>query len=49
MSVLLSNGSLIHYEGESPKIGYEVTAVLKNADGSIEMLRAEVLAIWEVE
>jgi len=49
MSVLLSNGSLIHYNGEEPKIGSEVTAVLKNPDGSMEMIRADVLAIWEAE
>lgn len=49
MSVLLSNGSLVHYNGEVPEIGSMVTAVIKNKDGSIEMVRAEVLAIWEEE
>ena len=46
MSVLLSNGSLVHYDSKVPEVRSMVTAVLKNPDGSIEMVRAEVLAIW---
>lgn len=49
MRVLLSNGSLVHYSGELPEVGSEVTAVLKNPDGSLETVRAEVLAIFEAE
>jgi len=46
MSVLLSNGSLVHYNGEVPAIGSTVSVILKNPDGSMEAVRAEVLYVW---
>jgi len=46
-SVLLSNGSLVKHNGLAPEIGSNVTAILKDQNGSFETVKAEVLAIWE--